>query len=593
MATTDGTTNLPLLSVGDGEKIIRMGLAGLELNNVPADTAFALSHEGIGLQYDITGTKKTFSLTSNGVEWGDGTTTYTTPLGRLCAVQQAFQAIELPPNTTTLSVNNTILVQDPTANQIGATIIPSQIRLDDTSIGHNDHNTISTTNITLFQDNNPNAPNQTYNEALINPSQIQVIYTDNNTGITYSSALTNGAGVVLDSNTFSQTGQDNIQTAMVANSATGNGEIRVLDTTAGVPAPLNVIASNLLLNGTPVGGGGGSQNLSQVLTTGNDAGNQAITNVYSIACSNFYGNGGGVMYFQNPVSGLSLGSTMVCNSNDITGVNNLQVSTINGLSPTILGLNWSDFTASNAYNNLPNQSYQVYSYPYTTTQSNSFFRVENQATPDYSTLTDTYLEFYNTPSSTSTSYSTNNLTITNNTDFTIAQTGGANINLNCNQLVINGTPYSPPVAPPKRWGYYSNTSPNTFSIPSGNWYNIGAGGSPIITLSGMSATTSYTIGIQFTCIMDSAEPTGAIYLNYSNTSGGFTNCLYSSSRPCPANVSYNTFSSGDATQFVITDSLIFVSGTSGELYIDLYAGHNGGSWGGNFYWSFNAYIISP
>jgi hypothetical protein len=114
MATTDETTDLPIFSINNGDKVIRVGLAGLELNNVPADTAFALSHEGIGLEYDITGTKKTFTISPNGLTWSDGTSTNTTGLERLSLVQQAFQAVQLPPNATTLQLNDTLLLTDGT-----------------------------------------------------------------------------------------------------------------------------------------------------------------------------------------------------------------------------------------------------------------------------------------------------------------------------------------------------------------------------------------------------------------------------------------------------------------------------------------------
>ena len=72
-----------------------------------------LSDGGILLQYNLNSTPhKFFDITPSGVSWTNGTTTLTTSLDRLAAVETAFTSIELPPNTSTLKVNNTIQLEN-------------------------------------------------------------------------------------------------------------------------------------------------------------------------------------------------------------------------------------------------------------------------------------------------------------------------------------------------------------------------------------------------------------------------------------------------------------------------------------------------
>jgi len=68
------------------------------------------SNEGLTLNYDLlTATPKQFKIDPTGAHWFDGTTTYDTTLEELSALQQTFQAVELPPNATTLKVVNKVL----------------------------------------------------------------------------------------------------------------------------------------------------------------------------------------------------------------------------------------------------------------------------------------------------------------------------------------------------------------------------------------------------------------------------------------------------------------------------------------------------
>jgi len=83
----------------------------------------AIGKDGIRINYDLnTIAPKYFEMTKDGVVFAEtGQPTYTTGLGRLCAVQQAFQAVELPPNATTLKINDTILLKAGTTEQVSLT----------------------------------------------------------------------------------------------------------------------------------------------------------------------------------------------------------------------------------------------------------------------------------------------------------------------------------------------------------------------------------------------------------------------------------------------------------------------------------------
>jgi hypothetical protein len=109
----------------------------------------------------------------------------------------------------------------------------------------------------------------------------------------------------------------------------------------------------------------------------------------------------------------------------------------------------------------------------------------------------------------------------------------------------------------------------------------------------MTPFGSYTIAIQFNCWVDSADTTSSCYLGYSSTAGSFTgNNLYTNSTPCPNTTAVGVFPSGSSTQFTIQDTLIFVAGSSGELYLDLFFG-TGVGWSGYYKWSLSAQIVSP
>ncbi len=70
------------------------------------------------------------------------------------------------------------------------------------------------------------------------------------------------------------------------------------------------------------------------------------------------------------------------NGNNINSVNNIQLNTINGMSPTTIGLTWGDFTGTNAYNNLPNNRYELLNGTYQNIQSYNSNQITNSATVD-------------------------------------------------------------------------------------------------------------------------------------------------------------------------------------------------------------------
>jgi hypothetical protein len=95
---------------------------------------FIMSDTGIQLDYDLLGTPKQFSISGGGINFQDGTNNYTTGLERLALVQTAFQAVELPPNATTLKINDTILVDAGVATQ-STTIEDGKITINNASVG--------------------------------------------------------------------------------------------------------------------------------------------------------------------------------------------------------------------------------------------------------------------------------------------------------------------------------------------------------------------------------------------------------------------------------------------------------------------------
>lgn len=66
-------------------------------------------NDGLTINYDLlTSNPKTFKISSTGFNYIDNTNNYLTALERISLVQEAFEAVELPPNTSTLKINDTL-----------------------------------------------------------------------------------------------------------------------------------------------------------------------------------------------------------------------------------------------------------------------------------------------------------------------------------------------------------------------------------------------------------------------------------------------------------------------------------------------------
>jgi hypothetical protein len=76
------------------------------------DKNVSLTLDGLNINYDLDTIPKNFAMGSAGVSWTDGTLNFNTGLGRLASIQEAFQAVVLPPNAFTLKLNDSLLLTD-------------------------------------------------------------------------------------------------------------------------------------------------------------------------------------------------------------------------------------------------------------------------------------------------------------------------------------------------------------------------------------------------------------------------------------------------------------------------------------------------
>jgi hypothetical protein len=94
---------------------------GITMNNSTLERNVTLTMDGTSqgfiLQYDKQSLNpKQFTITHSGIDYTETTTSnnnYSTGLQRLAQVHQAFQAVVLPPDSTTLQINNRLLLLDP------------------------------------------------------------------------------------------------------------------------------------------------------------------------------------------------------------------------------------------------------------------------------------------------------------------------------------------------------------------------------------------------------------------------------------------------------------------------------------------------
>ena len=269
------------------------------------------------------------------------------------------------------------------------------------------------------------------------------------------------------------------------------------------------------------------------------------------------------------------------NSNDILNCDNINLNTINNLTPTTIGLTWADFTGINAYNNLPSLGYQVFNGSSTTSQYADKFEVDAGGLFK-NTMSVVGMSLFDTGSATTTTYGANNIQNTNATAFTITAGFGANqpLNLECSQLNINSVPYQPPR--PVFW----QGSSNSFMISAGSFQNVGT----LLTLS-LTANTAYILRYSLTIWNTIYDGTMNMYPQFYNSNGNYDSQTWSSIRPSNA-ISNNSAFAGATSQFIVNDWISFTADSNGQLLLDLYYGSSS-SINGSYYWSFTGDILSP
>jgi len=99
----------------------KIDIQGIKLISELEDKSITIKMEGVEkgiiLDYEIeTATPKNVNITSNGINWTDGSNNYTTSLERLSEVQTTFQAVLKPSNDTTLVVNKQLNFDDGLGN---------------------------------------------------------------------------------------------------------------------------------------------------------------------------------------------------------------------------------------------------------------------------------------------------------------------------------------------------------------------------------------------------------------------------------------------------------------------------------------------
>lgn len=371
-----------------------------------------------------------------------------------------------------------------------------------------------------------------------------------------------------------------------------------------------------------IAGGGGSQNIEQVLITGSNANGQSITGLTNVDLSTINGSA-----YPPSVPTPNINDVLTAGNNagglSITGINNIDLSTINNLAPTTIGLTWSSFSGSNAYGNLPSSSYVIDSTSgQVTTQSAYAFNVFENSTssqinianstithnvasnewlrydynggspflrigyntgafPSYQTeMGDGY--FYSQMYSSGTGYRwEGRLSMEADNGFHIKSNEATtntlkNILLEGNDVLFNGS---------------SIIKQSTFQNGSTSW-SIGSGGWNNITSSSFSFPNAWsgTKTFQITATLNSTnsyEPTGAMYVVVNTGSGGNQEPYANNSTyPTPAVSNANTYNStGGATAFNFTDIITLTQSNSASATLYIYIAHNGGTWTGGANWT--------
>lgn len=323
--------------------------------------------------------------------------------------------------------------------------------------------------------------------------------------------------------------------------------------------------------------------LGVVLTAGNNASGLSIVGVNDIQLSTINSSAyppATPSWNDTLTAGSTAFQDINMNSNDINNVDNINVITINNLTPTTLGLTWADFTGTNANNNLPSLSYQVFNGSSTTNQYADKFDVNLSGFT--TTINTTGMTLFDSGSATTTSYLSNNIQSTNGTAFTITAGFGASqpLNLECSQLNINSVAYQPPR--PVFWG----GSSNAFMISSGSFQNVGT----LIALS-LTANANYILRYSLTIYNSIYDGTFNMYPQFYNAIGNWDSQTWSATRPSNA-ISNNSAFAGATSQFIVNDWISFTADSNGQLLLDLYYGSSS-SINGTYNWSFTGDILSP
>jgi hypothetical protein len=74
--------------------------------------------KGIVLDYDLGSVVKSFKINSGGLNWTDGINTFNTSLDKLCALEIKLPALQIPPYSTTMKLNDTLLLNNGSADTL-------------------------------------------------------------------------------------------------------------------------------------------------------------------------------------------------------------------------------------------------------------------------------------------------------------------------------------------------------------------------------------------------------------------------------------------------------------------------------------------
>ncbi len=228
------------------------------------DRKIGLGESGISIEFDIgTANPKNFTITKDGFNFVDTSNNHITPLERIALIQQAFQSVELPPDATTLKINNRLLLTDNTsACSIDIVGVNTQIDSSGNLIlktGNTDRLTIANTGSMTFQGGmGYNNTTDTLTATNFTGTSSRVSLANNNTAGTFFPVFSTGSG---SQDLF----VDNVTGPFSVNPSTG--DMRIANTfkldDGRVAVGTNAGASGQLPAAVAIGSGAGSSNQGQ------------------------------------------------------------------------------------------------------------------------------------------------------------------------------------------------------------------------------------------------------------------------------------------------------------------------------------------